>query len=185
MSGRDGVMAELERMAERAEANAERAAVALSVSSESSGLAAAGRVEVSTMLEAVSAVLLSAEEIAKVFDTISWVADQTNLLALNATIEAARAGDAGKGFAVVATEVKGLARQSAQAAEDSQAVLREVTTRLERVRHASNTVEHLLSELTEHLVVIDGHTSAIRAAAEQQPGAVRSIIGDLETSWSP
>jgi methyl-accepting chemotaxis protein len=58
----------------------------------------------------------SSAQVGGVLDVIARIADQTNLLALNATIEAARAGDAGKGFAVVATEVKDLARQTAEAA---------------------------------------------------------------------
>ena len=62
--------------------------------------------------------MLPADEIGKVIEVIQDIAEQTNLLALNATIEAARAGDAGKGFAVVATEVKELAKQTANATID-------------------------------------------------------------------
>ncbi len=57
----------------------------------------------------------AALEIGKVTEAISEISEQTNLLALNATIEAARAGEAGKGFAVVATEIKALAKQTAEA----------------------------------------------------------------------
>ncbi len=61
----------------------------------------------------------ASSNIEKVIEQINSIATQTNLLSLNASIEAARAGEAGKGFAVVATQVGELAKQSANAAQES------------------------------------------------------------------
>ncbi|MGN7479018.1 methyl-accepting chemotaxis protein [Solibacillus silvestris] len=57
------------------------------------------------------------KEIDQIVEVISGIAAQTNLLALNAAIEAARAGEQGKGFAVVANEVRNLAEQSSDSAQ--------------------------------------------------------------------
>ncbi len=59
----------------------------------------------------------SSQEIGQIVETISGIAGQTNLLALNAAIEAARAGEQGRGFAVVAEEVRKLAEESQNAAQ--------------------------------------------------------------------
>jgi len=94
---------------------------------------------------------------------IQRIARQTNLLALNATIEAARAGEAGKGFAVVATEVKTLARRTA-----------EVTGGIDdTVGKLSGSVNDLITTSTCTLEMAD----AVGAGVGVINGAV-AVVGD-------
>lgn len=87
----------------------------------------------------------SAEKINEAVVAIEDIASQTNMLSLNASIEAARAGESGRGFAVVAEQIRKLAEDSANSAEQIEAIVRELIT------NASDGVEkmHDLSDASQ------------------------------------
>lgn len=81
-------------------------------------------------------------------DNIIEIANQTNLLALNASIEAARAGEAGKGFAVVAEEIKNLATNSNQMAEEIKQIGSELTEIVGSLAQESENTLTFFSDMT-------------------------------------
>ncbi len=113
------------------------------------------------------------KQIGEIAGLIASIADQTNLLALNATIEAARAGEAGRGFAVVAQEVKALATQTGKATEE---IDRQVTA----IREASMQMVTAVHDITKTIADINGITTSIAGAVEQQNAATSEISASLE-----
>jgi methyl-accepting chemotaxis protein len=121
---------------------------------------------------AMGALDRSAGEIGKVTEAIKMIALQTNLLALNATIEATSAGEAGKGFAVVAHEIKELANQSAQAAED-------IARKIEAVQGSTREAVEVIGGVTEIIGSIHASAERISDAVVKQTELANRAAGRL------
>ncbi len=109
-----------------------------------------------------------AAQIGKVIDSIVDIADQTNLLALNAAIEAADAGDTGKRFAVVASEVKELARQTAESSE-------EIRSRIETIQKSVGETVGAIGSITAVIQTIHEVNGAVASFVEEQSIAAQDI----------
>ncbi len=111
--------------------------------------------------------------IGEIIELITGIAEQTNLLALNATVEAARAGEAGKGFNVVASEVKNLARQTVKALED-------ISTQVSTIQKETNQTVFAIKGISTTIASMDGVTTAIAAAIEEQGAATQEIARNID-----
>lgn len=116
----------------------------------------------------VNNLAVSSEGIGSVIKVITNIAEQTNLLALNATIEAARAGDAGKGFAVVATEVKELAKGTANATQ-------QIEERIMEIQTDTKTAVAAIESIARTIFRVNEIQNEVSVAIEEQSMATKSI----------
>lgn len=114
----------------------------------------------------------AAGEITKVTEVIKTIALQTNLLALNATIEATSAGEAGKGFAVVAVEIKELANQSGQSAE-------EIARKIETVQAKTREAVKVIEDVARFVAELNVSAARISEAVDLQTHTADQIAGDV------
>ena len=116
----------------------------------------------------MDALIQAAEQIGSFSKAINDIARQTNLLALNATIEAARAGEAGKGFAVVATEVKSLAKKTAEATED-------IARQIEGIRDASGNAGQAIDAMGEAIGELGSIMTEVTEKMDVQSETVQHV----------
>ncbi len=150
-----------------------RSAAEISDSAESArGVTESAVARVVSATKKVTELGQAARQISKVTEVITEISEQTNLLALNATIEAARAGGAGKGFAVVATEIKGLARQTAEATE-------EINARIGGIQSSTTETVRNIEQISSVIGNVNESVGQIATAVEAQTTTSQEIADNV------
>jgi methyl-accepting chemotaxis protein len=134
------------------------------------------------------------EKIGQVLTLITEISSQTNLLALNASIEAARAGESGRGFAVVANEVKKLANQSTDSAQQIAVLVKEIQAdtvyssqsvgkvRSEVVKgiQSVNTAGLAFETILQQIREVSNQILEVSTASEQMSAGVEQVTASVD-----
>lgn len=150
------------------------------LSKEATHIATDGNETIKETLSAMQAISESSNKINEIIDVITNIADQTNLLALNAAIEAARAGEAGKGFAVVAEEVRNLAEQSAKAAKEITALIKDSAVKADKGVQLTNKVANVIQNALDSIIKISDLNEGIGTATVEQTTAAEEVAKAMD-----
>lgn len=142
---------------------------------ETEKIASHAAIQIKENKNAVEVTVQSMNEIAKKINIINDIAFQTNILALNAAVEASHAGIHGRGFAVVAAEVRKLAENSKQAADE---IDRLSKSGVSVAQNAGEQLERIVPEIEKTAKLILEISSASmeqRAGSDQINQAVQHL----------
>lgn len=162
-------------MSEHVRMNAAHAVEGSRMSAEAGAVVNESNEYMRQLMTAMDEISTTSNEINKIIKTIDDIAFQTNILALNAAVEAARAGAAGKGFAVVADEVRNLAGKSAEAANNTTALIESTVAAIQRGMSIAEETAKSLGVVVEKTSVVNVKIQDIAKVSEEQANAIQQI----------
>lgn len=199
----------IQEVSASAQTIADRSQEAAADSAETAAIAGDGKTAVSETIDKMESIKdevlgledvidnlnYAGKEISEIVNTITNIAYQTNLLALNAAIEAARAGEHGHGFTVVAGEVRKLAEESGEAAEDIGKKIKEMLLKTGKAvetinRGASKVIEGVnianvagnnLDKIVASVANVNRMIQDISTASKEQSQNIDSLRGSIES----
>ena len=137
-------------------------------------------------LEMIIGIETVSRRIDKVIDKIALIAVQTTMLAVSGAVEAARAGETGSGFALVSGDIRGLAQEATENADQVKETVRNI---LEQIASVRRSLEHIIetvdAEAEKNRVVFGaldrieeelGALGEANTAILQNAGAISSAV---------
>lgn len=122
----------------------------------------------------------------KIVEAITTVSIQTNMLAVNGAIEAARAGEFGKGFVVVSTDIRNLARDSAENADRIKDLVKAVqdqigivSTDLDEIAKSAISEAEKATSTTDNLNLIETDIAEVNRGTQEIMAASTEIAAAI------
>ncbi|HOJ64044.1 MAG TPA: methyl-accepting chemotaxis protein [Spirochaetota bacterium] len=138
---------------------------------------------INEMIEEIKKIADTSNEINFITELINGISEKTRLLSLNAAIEASRAGEAGKGFNVVANEIRKLALQVNDAANEIGILIKMNEKRIKAGVDKTGEVIDALNKINQSIEDITNIVNQIYTAAEEESKGSQ-IIMDIISSFS-
>ncbi len=176
--------ASMEELTSTVNHNADNARQASHIASVAMEAAQRGGGVVQQVVETMSGINASSDQIASIVGTIESIAFQTNILALNAAVEAARAGEQGRGFAVVAAEVRSLAQRAAAASREIKDLIQDSVDRVKTGAAFVDTAGATMDEIVLSVKRVTDIVNEIAAASSEQSkgiGQVSEAVNQMDT----
>ncbi|WP_243577916.1 methyl-accepting chemotaxis protein [Clostridium minihomine] len=171
--------AAVEQVAQQSSENAGSVKIASGYVAETQQKVSEGVGQMLSLTDAMKEIQTSSGQISHITRMIEDIAFQTNILALNAAVEAAHAGQAGRGFAVVANEVRDLAEKSAQAAKETEELIRKSSAQVQRGAALAGETNEILHAISHQASQMDEMMEKIDTAASDQAQAIFQITQGL------
>lgn len=171
----DGLVSNITDITEQIQNSAVRCGNASNLVDRAAGYAAEADTKMEQLRIATKNIDDSSMKISSIIKTIEDIAFQTNILALNASVEAARAGSAGKGFSVVSAEVRNLASRSAEAANDTGALIGRSIQDIKTGTESTNLAISAMQVINECIQSIKALMDEIALASVQQSEMIASV----------
>lgn len=131
--------------------------------------------QMTRMTEAMVRIDETSKQIATIVDSIDSISSQTSLLSLNASIEAARAGEAGRGFAVVAEEIRQLAAQSSEAANNTRSLIENALLEVKGGTSIAEETAESLQVVNKNIRKVVDIINAVREASDVQADSMHQM----------
>lgn len=167
------LQASITMIAEASERAAQSAEDAYHESQRYAEMAEKSRSDMKEMLEAMSRINETSQQIGHIISEIEDIAAQTNLLSLNASIEAARAGEAGRGFSVVADQIRQLAEQSSKSAVDTRSLIGSAMLEVENGNKVADRAVASIEAVVEGIREVANSSKELSAASMNQAATMK------------
>lgn len=128
------------------------------------------------MVDEINSIAQTSQQINSITDLINGISEKTRLLSLNAAIEASRAGESGKGFNVVASEIRKLATQSNEAANEIGVLIKMNDKRIKAGVAKTSEVIDAIDDIKSSIKTIKDMIEQIYNATEEESKGSQTIM---------